>query len=373
MTASQPGVDSPASSTTPLIQRRGVIAAAWAAVIGLVLQFTTKPLLAAANMLYADTTASFSNTAVGPTVIIDSAGYTSTSSVFTGQSLNGSSRAGLQGVAGLRGSAPIRCGVFGDTGVAASAGVYGNANSDTVGVLGRAEFGGTGVLGQSLAGLPILGQVAAGSSANTIAIYGLNNSTYTGASPGAGGFGVYGLSARGHGLVGATAATGGAAVVGATNGVAGAFAGAFYGPVIVGGDLTVVGGAKSAAVPHPDGSHRRLYCMESPESWFEDFGKGQLHCGGAVIAIDPDFGAVADLSDYHVFLTEYGGHNDLSVAEQTPVGFRVEARDATSIARFSWRIVAKRRDIRGGRLEPVIVPPEPTLPPVPDVSAMTGS
>ena len=131
---------------------------------------------------------------------------------------------------------------------------------------------------------------------------------------------VWALGKR-HGLVGATAATGAAAVVGATNGVAGAFAAAFYGPVIVGGDLTVVGGAKSAAVPHPDGSHRRLYCMESPESWFEDFGKGQLECGSATIAIDPDFGAVVDLSDYHVFLTEYGGHNDLSVAEQHPRDF----------------------------------------------------
>jgi len=34
----------------------------------------------------------------------------------------------------------------------------------------------------------------------------------------------------------------------------------------------VIGGPKSAAVPHPDGTLRRLYCVESPESWFEDFG-----------------------------------------------------------------------------------------------------
>ena len=44
-------------------------------------------------------------------------------------------------------------------------------------------------------------------------MYGLNNSSFAGPGPGAGGFGVYGLSARGHGLVGATATTGGAAVV----------------------------------------------------------------------------------------------------------------------------------------------------------------
>jgi hypothetical protein len=88
-------------------------------------------------------------------------------------------------------------------------------------------------------------------------------------------------------LVGATAAAGAAAVVGATNGVAGAYAAAFYGPVIVGGNFTVVGGAKSAAVPHPDGSHRRLYCVESPESWFEDFGEAALVCGEASVGRSP--------------------------------------------------------------------------------------
>ena len=134
-------------------------------------------------------------------------------------------------------------------------------------------------------GNAIRAEVPAVATSNAIAMYALNYSTYTGGGPGAGGFAIYGLSAKGHGLVGATAAAGAAAVVGATNGVAGAYAAAFYGPVIVGGNFTVVGGAKSAAVPHPDGSHRRLYCMESPESWFEDFGKGQLECGRAEIAV----------------------------------------------------------------------------------------
>ena len=151
----------------------------------------------------------------------------------------------------------------------------------------------------------MLGQIPATSSASAIAIYGLNNSSYVGPGPGAGGFGVYGLSANGHGLVGATAAAGGAAVVGATNGVAGAYAAAFYGPVIVGGDFIVVGGAKSAAVPHPDGSHRQLYCVESPESWFEDFGTGELVDGKADVAIEPGFAAVSVMDAYHVFLTGY--------------------------------------------------------------------
>jgi hypothetical protein len=87
-------------------------------------------------------------------------------------------------------------------------------------------------------------------------VYGFNNSSYAGPGPGAGGFGVYGLSAKGHGLVGATATAGGAAVAGSTNGLAGAYAGLFYGPVIVSGPFTVFGGPKSAAVPHPEGCSR---------------------------------------------------------------------------------------------------------------------
>ena len=121
-----------------------------------------------------------------------------------------------------------------------------------------------GVLGTSVSAVGVYGEIPASSSASTIAIYGLNNSSYAGGGPGSGGFGVYGLSTKGHGLVGATASAGGAAVAGSTNGVAGAYAGVFFGPLIVAGAFTVVGGAKSAAVPHPDGSHRRLVLPRKP-------------------------------------------------------------------------------------------------------------
>ena len=219
--------------------------------------------------------------------------------------------------------------------------------------------------------------IAPANSSNAIAIYGLNYSSYAGPGPGAGGFAIYGLSAKGHGLVGATASAGGAAVVGASNGVAAAYAGAFYGPVIVSGDLTVVGGAKSAAVPHPDGTYRRLYCLESPQSWFEDFGTGRLECGRAQVAIDADFAAVVDIAaGYHVFLTGYDSDAVLRVRQRTPQGFQVEADAtlATLMGRkstelndtFSWRIVARRKDIAGERFAPVTVPPEPVLPPLPD-------
>ena len=280
---------------------------------------------------------------------------------------------------GVYGSGSL--GVFGvgsTTGVAGTGtftGVTGSGN--TTGVSG---IGATAILGQSTSagGFGVRGIISGPTGgAGTIAVYGQNYSSYEGPGPGAGGFGVYGLSAKGHGLVGAVASAGAAAVVGATNGVAGAYAAAFYGPVIVGGDLTVVGGAKSAAVPHPDGSHRRLYCLESPESWFEDFGTGRLECGRAEIAIDPDFAAVVDLSDYHVFLTGRGGDDLLHVREQVASGFVVEANrtfaalqgkeDHDLNGAFSWRVVAKRKDITGARLEPVTIPPAPILPPVSEI------
>jgi len=254
--------------------------------------------------------------------------------------------------------------ITGVTGRSIEAGVSGIAEIG-VGVSGQSTTG-TGMLGTSSNGIAVYGQVPSSSSANTIAIYAQNYSTYAGPGPGAGGFAIYGLSANGHGLVGATAATGAAAVVGATNGVSGAYAASFFGPVVVSGALTVIGGPKSAAVPHPDGSHRRLYCVESPDSWFEDFGKGELACGQVSVRLDPDFAAVVDTDDYHVFLTQYGGHDDLSVSEQTAVGFTVQAKNADANGRFSWRVVAKRKDITAPRFETVTIPPGPVLPTVPE-------
>jgi hypothetical protein len=145
--------------------------------------------------------------------------------------------------------------------------------------------------------------------------------------------------------------------VGSTNGVPGAHAGVFY------GDLIVVGGPKSAAVPVSDGSLRLLYCVESPESWFEDFGNAKLERGCADVPIKVDFAEVADMSDYHVFLTPYGDTKGLHVAARTPAGFTVEEHDrGRSEIAFAWRVVARRKDITAERLAKVTLPPEPKHP-----------
>jgi hypothetical protein len=82
MTKTHSDGSTPVPDTTQPIRRRGLFAAAWAAVIGLVLKYTTEPVEAAASLQYANTTTPVTNTAFGPTVIIadDTGGYASTGS-----------------------------------------------------------------------------------------------------------------------------------------------------------------------------------------------------------------------------------------------------------------------------------------------------
>lgn len=189
--------------------------------------------------------------------------------------------------------------------------------------------------------------------------------------------GVLGESDRFYGVVGrgryATSGytTDGYAIYGDAPRNLGGLAAYLNGRVWVSGGFTVVNGPKSAAVPHTDGSHRRLYCQESPEPWFEDFGQATLTGGKAVVAMDKDFAAVVKTDNYHVFLSEYGASSGLYVASRTPTSFEVRSTDGGATSAFSYRIVARRRDIDGPRLEKVEVPaaiPFVAPPEVPDLA-----
>jgi hypothetical protein len=136
----------------------------------------------------------------------------------------------------------------------------------------------------------------------------------------------------------------------------------FTGGTLVVGDFAVTG-TKSAVVKHPDGSDRRLYCMESPESWFEDFGIGQLKEGQADVRLDPDFAALVRTDNYHVFLTPYGDSNGLYIAHIQPDGFVVrEQQGGKHSLEFCYRVVAKRRDVDVVRLQPCQLPAQPVAP-----------
>ncbi len=258
------------------------------------------------------------------------------------------------GGSGVSGVATTGTGVFGKSdGDGGSKGVHGRT-AIGYGVYGEATAtGGYGVTGIATDAFGVLGQSGSGTGVEG------TSSSATGVL-GSGATGVFGITTAGGGhagLLGFGNAVGAVGLRGSAVGVG--YAGVFDGAVAINGALQVYGAPKSAAVRHPDGSHRLLYCVESPESWFEDFGRGKLKDGKAEVKLDGDFAALVHSDDYHVFLTRYGEEgNGLTVAQMRPDGFTVkEVNKGTGDHAFSYRVVAKRKDIAGERLAKVEPPP----------------
>jgi len=224
--------------------------------------------------------------------------------------------------------------------------------------------GGVGVRGASTTGVGVRGQSSSGPGVQAQSSGGVGlHATSAGASAvlasSGRGPGVVGVSRTSHGAIGFARGTGTGVIGASLQG----FGGQFFGPVRVFGDFLVVGGSKSAVVPHRDGSYRQLYALESPESWFEDFGRARLMRGTATVALRPDFAAVIDRKSVHVFLSAEGECNGLYVSGYRTSGFIVrEQGRGTSSVTFSYRVVGRRRDIRGERMKKVTVPPTPPAP-----------
>jgi hypothetical protein len=239
-----------------------------------------------------------------------------------------------------------------------------------IGVLGMSDLN-VGVIGASGAHVGVFG-----SSVGNAGIYGVSASKAVVGDGRTGAVGVEGV-AKQWGVYGhvdfAAPNPDGAGVFGAA-----AFdfashswigrAGLFAGPVDVSDDLSVAGnlvvfGTKSAAARHDDGTHRLLYCVESPESQFEDFGEAKLVKGKAEVRLDRDFIAVADTRHYHVFLTPYGDSNGLYVVTRRATGFQVrEQGGGKATLAFSYRIVAKRKHAVTKRFSKTSAPKKPKLP-----------
>jgi hypothetical protein len=275
----------------------------------------------------------------------------------TGAGVYGSNTGTGVGVAGFGGgatsSAPVSSSVVGVWGVApgGAAGVEGNNSSGGPGVYGVSLGGGTGVLGSSTGGgAAILGANSSsgagvyGTSSSGIGVWGvtttsgeeLANPAVAGTNNGGGaapvgftagpssiglggatdvGICAYGSSQTGDGLYGYSNT--GVAIHGVSPG--GGYAGFFNGPVFVTGSLTAMS-AKSAAVKTKSGL-RRVYSVESPESWFEDFGSGQLTEGRATVKLEPGFASIVHTDTYHGFLTASGDSQGLYVSERHRSGF----------------------------------------------------
>lgn len=118
------------------------------------------------------------------------------------------------------------------------------------------------------------------------------------------------------------------------------------------GDFIVAApGTKSASVPTSKGN-QLLYCQESPEIWFEDFGRGKLVNGKVHIELDEMFLETVFVDETHpmnVFIQEMGQSNGVYVVTGK-TGFDViEKNEGTSNIEFSYRIVAKRLNYQDHR------------------------
>jgi len=115
---------------------------------------------------------------------------------------------------------------------------------------------------------------------------------------------------------------------------------------------TVARGNKSAAVPIKGGQLVKVFSMESPEVWFEDFGAGQLMGGITTVSLDRKFTQTVNLAKgYHVFVTPKGDCKGLFVANETKDGFEVrELGGGQSSVAFDYRIVAHRNGYEAMRL-----------------------
>jgi len=258
-----------------------------------------------------------------------------------------------------------------------------NDDLNGVGAYGIASNG-TGIAGQSVGGSAL-----SGSSVSGAGLYASSTSGTGAVITTSSGIGVNSTTSTGYAVVGNVGSGGAAGLYGASTGVntpafaaynsiVGGLAGTFNGKVYINGDFVVAGGGKSAAVPHPDGTHRLVYCVESPESWFEDFGTGTLVAGKAAVKLDPDFAAIVDTKELHVFLTPHDEAHHLAVTTRTGGTFSVaagvsgdaaargvKATDANST--FTYRVVAKRKDVVTPRLAkfvpPTVAAPNTAAPP----------
>jgi len=250
-------------------------------------------------------------------------------------------------------------------------GVYGwtfASTGNTYGVIGdSASSSGTGVLGWASAmtatNTGVYG-LAEGMYTNTAGVKGYASSTSGNLT-----FGVYGQSDSNGGAgvmaynywngVGLRAQSYGGDIIQGYSGDPGSDTLRFY--VDNSGNISTTGnidaaGTKSAVVSTADYGTRRLYAIESPEVWFEDFGTGQLVNGEVTVTFEPVFAQTVNLVEtYHVYLTPLSDEAVLLfVADKNPSGFTVRGvtlDGQPAIAAFDYRIVARRLGYEDVRLE----------------------
>jgi hypothetical protein len=211
-------------------------------------------------------------------------------------------------------------------------------SSDGTGVYGRsvnADGYGIGVWGEG-GRMGVWGAVEVKGTNTYCGVYGTASNSAAGGTA----YGVYGEASDGTG--------------GTRYGVYGSASGgsSYYG-VYYSGNLAGTG-TKSAIVRTSRGP-RALYCMESPQNWFEDAGTGQLEGGRATIRLDPLFLETVTISDEYPMLVFVQPLDDvpggLYVVKHFDSFEVIQGGNGTSNARFDWRVLARRKGYETLRLE----------------------
>jgi hypothetical protein len=155
-------------------------------------------------------------------------------------------------------------------------------------------------------------------------------------------------SSSGRGVYGLAASTLGApiGVYGACNSTLG------YGVYFTGGLAGT--GTKSCVVKTSSGP-TLLYCQESPECWFEDFGEGRLVNGRAHVELDRLFLETVTIDAANPMKVFVQLHDETCrgvAVKKGTTGFEViELQGGTSGGTFDYRVVAKRKGYENDRLE----------------------
>jgi hypothetical protein len=255
-------------------------------------------------------------------------------------------------------------------------GVYGYAQGATLhkyaGVTGQAGSDSTyGVKGAATVHPGVYGQ---NSSTRYAAVTGRNTTTSAGSAGVAGfgdtvnvaAYGVYGL-ARYHGVYGRSKYYNGVRGEAADdNGVSGYYSGTLPGYAGVWGSCGFNGygvyysgglsgsGTKNCVMRTSKGP-AALYCQESPENWFEDFGSATLTNGRAHVDLDALFLETVTVDEQHqikVFVQQTSGSPANLVVEKHGAGFDVVGPAGSDLS-FDYRVVAKRKGFEDVRLNVV--------------------
>lgn len=241
---------------------------------------------------------------------------------------------------------------------AAISGVTISSVANGIGVIGGCDnTTGVGVQGQSIGtnGIGILGLA---NQANGSAVNGQNFDAAGTAVIGAGNNQAPSTLVAGSGgaFTGSTIGVYGYAANIALNTWGGYFTNAWGDFAYVGGDLggttyKINGiGSVSTIIERADGTKANMFCPETPEILFQDFGSGKLINGKAYIKLDADFTNNIFVSEEHplrVFVQLEGNCNGVYVTNKSKHGFDViELQNGNSNVEFSWTVTAVRADTK---------------------------